>query len=297
MDETEERGCTLHNTSELEAKHGSSSPGPDHPAIPAKLQVHAGQQCPRCSDLFVSVSANLEVIHAPVDGTPGSKQIRVEALAKTVEGLRLLLVLAQNGCRPGGNIGKVTLSLLFDVYDKHRRNIDVQRTLRNLRRPAYDLRILFSHLYDPAPALISLGHRRGLGYDLTHQTGSLLHQHLQRHGLTVDDLHASISLLDLIVSRRGLEDYLRGYYELSVHDLPLIRKLRPLPVVQIGLDRSPAWFSHYNVNIAQTPLHVQVLDALGWTAGFDAAQLMTLTVLLPEWEGTTRELLDTARLL
>jgi hypothetical protein len=258
---------------------------------------HSDQPCGTCGDLYSAVSSHLQAVHSPVDGTPGSRQIRSTALADAVAGLQHLLHLAQTGCRPGGDMGKVTLSLLHDVYNTHLQHTDVQRTQRNLRRAAYDLRLLFNHLYDPAPTLLLIGHRKGWGYDLSLNPGSLVQYHLTYHGFTVDSLYASVSLNDLVSSRRNLEYYHRESYKLSVHDLPLIRTLGQFPEIETGLDRSPSWLTPFAVNDGHVSLRLQVLDALGWTAGFNAEHTLTLSVLLPEWEGTTRELLRSAQLL
>ena len=258
---------------------------------------HGNTPCQSCDDFYSSVSANLSIVHSPSDGTPGSRQIRTGALADAVAGLHNLLKLSSNGCRPGGDIGMVSLSLLQDVYTKHLQNPDAQRTQRNLRRSAYDLRPIFNHLFDPALTLISIGHRRGWGYDLSLKPGSLVEHHLQINGFTVDTLFATQSLSDLVFTYRNLEYYHRDSYKLSIHDLPLIKTLSELSEVEIGLDKHPEWLTCTTVNGSQTAFRLQILGALGWTEGFTKSQLMTLTVLLPEWEGTTRELLNSARLL
>jgi hypothetical protein len=267
------------------------------PATLHEFSQHGNRPCCSCGEIYTSVAANLSSIHAPVDGTPGSRQIRTDALDEVVSGLQKLLELCSTGCRPGGNIGMVALSLLHEVYAQHLQSTDVQRTQRNLRRAAYDLRTIFNNVFDPAQTLISLEHRRRWGYDLALKPGSLIERHLHKYGYTFYTLYATQSLSDLVFTCRNLEFYHRDSYKLSVHDLPLLRTLRQKSEVQIGLDKHPACLTYTIPNEPHEELRLQILGALGWTDGFTEEQLLTLSVLLPEWEGTTRDLLNSARLL
>ena len=194
-------------------------------------------------------------------------------------------------------MGMVVLSLLYDIYYNHHQSNDTKRTQRNLRRKAYNLSVLLEHLYDPAIVLMVIGNRKGWAFDLSLKPGSLLDYHLNKQGYTIDSLLASVSLNDLVFSRRNLEFYLRDSYKLSIHDLPLIRRLSQEIEVQRGLDQTVSWLTPYPMNSANALFYQQVLEALGWLGSFNVEQHFTLSVLLPEWDGTIRELLESVRLL
>ena len=228
------RGRALSITTETATESISTEATLRHSSSKLKPLHHGNTPCQSCDYFYSSVAANLSIVHSPSDGTPGSRQIRSDALADAVSGLQNLLKLSSSGCRPGGDIGMVSLLLLQDVYAIHLQSTDVQRTQRNLRRSAYDLRPIFNHLYDPALTLISIGHRRCWAYDLSLKPGSLVEHHLQTNGFTLDTLFATQSLRGLVFTYRNLEYYHRDSYKLSIHDLSLIKTLSELSEVEIG---------------------------------------------------------------